>query len=146
MVLINVIVLSRSMVSFQLKFSVKTFFQNKSKPRTSGQMTKEHSVAFDKIVSETEGMAPHSTHEWTELLLWQLTAGPLPRACAICLIYIPSCICSGWVIGICTWGAQLREYLLQNACPGSGWHRGHGHRFPEYANGTALRTFITRPQ
>lgn len=53
-------------------------------------------------------MASHSAQEWTELLLCnslgsRSTARPLPRACAVCLTYIPSGICSGWVIGTCSW-------------------------------------------
>lgn len=48
-------------------------------------------MAFDKIVSETEGMVPHSTHEWTELLLWQLTRKQAHgRAFALGLCYLPN--------------------------------------------------------
>lgn len=80
-------------------------------------MTREHSVAFDKIVSETEGMAPHSAHEWTELLLWQLTRKQAHgRAFASGLCYLPNLYPIMHLLWLGDWylhmGAQLREHLL----------------------------------
>lgn len=77
-------------------------------------MAKQNSDALGKIVSKTDGWH-HTVHRNGQnyslgnLLGSRPTVRPLLRACAICLTYIPSCICSGWVIGTCTWGLSWQS-------------------------------------